>query len=154
MKKAKEFQLWLINDVLPNLRKYGIYEVNKKLKQKLNKKIKLLEKNKDSLEKQNDILKKNMTKNKYPRGMYIYIIEDDKLYKIGYTSDLQKRINNYNVGKANKAKFKYYRKTNCGREIETCMKAILNKYIYKSNKEFYSHLWWVYTPAMRAMIVN
>jgi hypothetical protein len=59
--------------VLPNLRKYGKYEVNKKLKQKLrshwpswdiwsqknlNKKIKLLEKNKDSLEKQNDILKK------------------------------------------------------------------------------------------------
>ena len=79
-----------------------------------------------------------MTKNKYPRGMYIYIIEDDKLYKIGYTSDLQKRINNYNVGKANKAEFKYYRKTNCGREIETCMKAILNKYIYKSNKDFYS----------------
>ena len=95
----------------------------------LNKKIKLLEKNKDSLEKQNDILKKNMTKNKYPRGMYIYIIEDDKLYKIGYTSDLQKRINNYNVGKANKAEFKYYRKTNCGREIETCMKAILNIFI-------------------------
>ena len=69
----------------------------------LNKKIKLLEKNKDSLEKQNDILKKNMTKNKYPKCMYIYIIEDDKSYKIGYTSDLQKRINNYNVGKANKA---------------------------------------------------
>ena len=35
MKKAKEFQLWLINDVLPNIRKYGKYEVNKKLKLKL-----------------------------------------------------------------------------------------------------------------------
>ena len=97
MKKAKEFQLWLINDVLTNLSKYGKYEVNKK--------IKLLEKNKDSLEKQNNILKKNMTKNKYPKGMYIYILEDDKLYKIGYTKDLQKRINNYNVGKANKTEY-------------------------------------------------
>ena len=105
MKKAKEFQLWLINDVLPNLRKYGKYEVNKKLKQKLNKKIKLLEKNKDSLEKQNNILKKNMTKNKYPKGMYIYILEDDKLYKKGYTKDLQKRINNYNDGKAKKTEY-------------------------------------------------
>jgi prophage antirepressor-like protein len=133
MKKAKEFQLWLINDVLPNLRKFGKYEVNKKLKLKLktlNKKIKLLEK-------QNETLKKNMIKNKYPKGMYIYILEDDKLYKIGYTNDLQKRINNYNIGKANKADYKYYRKTNCGKEIEKCMKSILNKYIYKSNKEFY-----------------
>ena len=134
MKKAKEFQLWIITEVLPNIRKYGKYEVNKKLKLKLknlNKKIKLLEK-------QNEILKKNMTKNKYPKGMYIYILEDEKLFKIGYTNDLQKRINNYNIGKANKAEYKYYRKTKCGLEIEKCMKSILNKYIYKSNKEFYS----------------
>ena len=134
MKKAKEFQLWLINEVLPNIRKYGKYEVNKKLKLKLknlNKKIKLLEK-------QNETLKKNMTKNKYPKGMYIYILEDEKLFKIGYTNDLQKRINNYNIGKANKAEYKYYRKTKCGLEIEKCMKSILNKYIYKSNKEFYN----------------
>jgi prophage antirepressor-like protein len=133
MKKAKEFQLWIITEVLPNIRKYGKYEVNKKLKLKLknlNKKIKLLEK-------QNEILKKNMTKNKYPKGMYIYILEDNNLYKIGYTNDLQKRINNYNIGKANKAEYKYYRKTKCGLEIEKCMKSILNKYIYKSNKEFY-----------------
>ena len=78
-----------------------------------------------------------MTKNKYPKGMYIYILEDEKLYKIGYTNDLQKRINNYNIGKANKAEYKYYKKTKCGHEIEKCMKSILNKYIYKSNKEFY-----------------
>jgi len=48
MKNAKEFQLWLINEVLPNLRKYGKYELNKKIKlklKKLNKKIKILEKN-------------------------------------------------------------------------------------------------------------
>jgi len=125
MKKAKEFQLWLINDVLPNIKKY---EVNKKLKLKnLNKKIKLLEK-------QNETLRKNMTINKYPKGMYIYILEDEKLYKIGYTNDLQKRITNYNIGKAD---YKYYRKTKCAIEIEKCMKSILNKYIYKSNKEFY-----------------
>lgn len=46
-KKALDLQLWLINEVLPNLRKYGKYEVNKKLKNKLkslNNKIDLLQK--------------------------------------------------------------------------------------------------------------
>ena len=133
MKNAKEFQLWLINKVLPSLRKHGKYELNKKIKLKLknlNKKIKILEKN-------NNILKKNMTKNKYPRGTHIYIIEDDNKYKIGYTDNLAKRLQTYNTGKANRLEYVYYKKTHCGKEIETCLKAMLNKYIYKSNKEFY-----------------
>ena len=133
MKNAKDFQLWLINEVLPNLRKYGKYELNKKIKlklKKLNKKIKILEKN-------NIILKNNMTKHKYPKGTHIYIIEDDKKYKIGYTDNLEKRLQTYNTGKANKLEYVYYKKTKCGKEIEICLKAMLNKYIYKSNKEFY-----------------
>ncbi len=133
MKKAIDFQLWLSNDVLPKLRKQGKYELDKKVKYKLknlNKKIKLLEDN-------NKLLKNNLTKDKYPKGTHIYVIEDDKLYKIGYTTNLKKRIQVYNTGKANKASYAYYKKTKCGYEIEICMKAILNKYIYKSNKEFY-----------------
>jgi prophage antirepressor-like protein len=133
MKNAKDFQLWLINEVLPNLRKYGKYELNKKIKlklKKLNKKIKILEKN-------NIILKNNMTKHKYPKGTHIYIIEDDKKYKIGYTDNLEKRLQTYNTGKANKLEYVYYKKTKYGKEIEICLKAMLNKYIYKSNKEFY-----------------
>ena len=134
MKNAKDFQLWLINEVLPNLRKYGKYELNKKIKLKLknlNKKIKILEKN-------NKILKTNMTKHKYPRGTHVYIIEDDNKYKIGYTDDLEKRLQTYNTGKADKLNYVYYKKTKCGKEIEICLKAMLNKYIYKSNKEFYN----------------
>ena len=116
-----------------SIRKQGKYELDKKVKHKLknlNNKIKILEHN-------NKLLKKNLTKNKYPKGTHVYVIEDEKLYKIGYTSDLKKRIQLYNTGKANKATYAYYKKTNCGYEIELCMKAILNKYIYKSNKEFY-----------------
>jgi prophage antirepressor-like protein len=133
MENAKEFQLWLINDVLPNLRKHGKYEINKKIKQKLknlNKKIKFLEKN-------NLILKKNMTKHKYPKGTHIYIIEDNEKYKIGYTDDLEKRLRTYNTGRADKVNYAYYKKTKCGEEIEICLKSMLNKYLYKTNKEFY-----------------
>lgn len=133
MNSANDFQSWLINDVLPNLRKYGKYEISKKIKQKLknlNKKIK-------KLEKDNIKLKKDMTKNKFPKGTHIYIIEDNQKYKIGYTDDLQKRLHTYNTGRSDKVEYVYYKKTICGKEVEICLKSMLNKYLYKSNKEFY-----------------
>ena len=133
MTSAKEFQYWLINDVLPNLRKYGKYEMNKKIKQKL----KNLNKKIIKLEKDNIKLKKDMTKNKYPKGTHIYIIEDNMKYKIGYTDNLQKRLQVYNTGKSDKVEYAYYKKSKCGKEVETCLKSMLNKYLYKKNKEFY-----------------
>ena len=133
MKKAIKFQLWLVKEALPNLRKYGKYEVDKKTQKKLDKlnnKIK-------SLEIDNKKLKNNLTKSKYPIGEHVYILEDDGLYKIGSTKNLNKRLNVYNTGRANKCEYKYYKKTKCAKEIEICMKSVLNKYIYKSKKEFY-----------------
>ena len=127
MKKAVEFQKWLITDALPKLRKYGKYEVDKKTKEKIH-----------NLNLQIKILKHNLSKNKkYPEGYHVYIIEDDKKYKIGYTKNLKRRLEVYNTGRANKAEYAYYKKTKCAREIETCMKAKLSEYLYKSNKEFY-----------------
>jgi prophage antirepressor-like protein len=134
MKKAIDFQLWLINDVLPNLRKHGKYEIEKKLKVKL----KNINKKLNKLEKENIKLKNDMTKNKYPIGTHVYVLEDNNMYKIGYTDNLVKRLATYNTGRADKSNYAYYKKTKCGIEIEKCMKAILNKYIYKSNKEFYN----------------
>ena len=78
-----------------------------------------------------------MTTKKYPKGYHFYVIEDEKMYKICYTKDLTKRLNTYNTGKANKAEYAYYKKSDCAKQIEECMKALLNKYIYKANKEFY-----------------
>jgi len=134
MKLAKEFQVWIIEDALPKLRKYGFYEVDNKTKTKikeLNHKIALLTKS-------NNKLKNNMTKNKYPHGLHFYVLKDDGMYKIGHTRDLNKRLSTYNTGKANKAEYSYYKKTECAKEIEECMKSLLNEYIYKSNKEFYN----------------
>ena len=134
MKIAEKFQEWIVEDALPKLRKYGFYEVDTKTQIKiknLNHKISLLTKS-------NKKLKQNMTKNKYPKGMYFYVLKDDSMYKIGYTKDLTKRLATYNTGKANKAIYSYYKKSECAKEIEECMKALLNDYIYKSDKEFYN----------------
>jgi prophage antirepressor-like protein len=134
MKVAEKFQEWLVEDALPKLRQYGKYEVDTKTQtkiKKLNHKISLLTKS-------NNKLKKNMTKNKYPKGIHFYVLKDDGMYKIGYTKDLTKRLATYNTGKANKAVYSYYKKTDCAKEIEECMKALLNEHIYKSDKEFYN----------------
>ena len=98
MKSAKEFQQWLINEVLPNLRKHGKYEINKKIKQKL----KNLNKKIIKLQKDNIKLKKDMTKNKFPKGTHVYIIEDNGKYKIGYTDNLINRLQTYNTGRSDK----------------------------------------------------
>ena len=79
-----------------------------------------------------------MTNNKYPSGLHFYVLKDDGMYKIGHTKDLNKRLSTYNTGKANKAEYSYYKKTECAKEIEECMKSLLNEYIYKTNKEFYN----------------
>jgi len=110
---------------------------NRIIKNKTKNKIENLNHKISLLTKSNNKLKQNMTKNKYPKGMYFYILKDDNMYKIGYTKDLNKRLSTYNTGKANKAEYSYYKKTDCAKEIEECMKALLNKYIYKTNKEFY-----------------
>jgi prophage antirepressor-like protein len=134
MKMAEKFQSWLIEDALPQLRKHGSYQVDTKTQIKINKlnhKISLLTKS-------NKKLKQNMIKNKYPKGMHFYVLKDDNMYKIGYTKDLTKRLATYNTGKANIAVYSYYKKTNCAKEIEECMKSLLNEYIYKTKKEFYN----------------
>jgi len=135
MKKAMDFQLWLINDILPKLRKYGKVELDKKIKDKLDDLNNTIKK----LKKANKILTTNMSNyKKYPNGSHIYVLKDDGKYKIGITSNLKKRLATYNIGKANKVSYVYYKKTECAKEIELCLKAMLNKYVYKGNKEFYN----------------
>jgi prophage antirepressor-like protein len=135
MKKALDFQLWLINDVLPKLRKYGKIELDKKIKDKLDDLNKVIAK----LKKANRVLKNNMNNyKKYPKGSHIYVLKEEGKYKIGKTTDLKQRLSTYNIGKADKLEYSYYKKTKCAKEIEICLKAILNKYVYKGNKEFYT----------------
>lgn len=133
-KKAKEFQKWIINDILPSLRKHGKYEVNKKIKLK----IKNLNNKINILIKENETLKQNMINNNYPSGTHIYVIEDNNKYKIGYTSNLKKRLAVYNTNKSDKISYAFYKKTKCAKEIESCLKALLNKYLYRKNSEYYN----------------
>ena len=89
------------------------------------------------------LLKENQKNKKHKVGGVIYIIEalnsadGNKLYKLGKTGDLEKRIKTYNTGNANNIKILFKIYVDDISSIETCAKKALEKFKYRSNKEVY-----------------
>lgn len=134
-KIGKLFKNWIIYDVIPKIRKNGIYAIKNKYENKLKKindELFELKKNYSDIS--------NMIKNeKYPSGGIIYVAEtnNNDVYKIGITDNLNDRKNTYNTGTLNNIKIIYYKKINCPKQLELCVKSILYKYRYANNREFY-----------------
>lgn len=117
---ASKFRDELFIDILPTIRKTGIY----KLKTKDNKK--LIKINKKLKEEINYYEDKHLYKPTI--NSYIYILKKNigtkKCYKIGYTDDIEKRINIYKTGKANIELIYYIPIKFDGKQTETCIKNI------------------------------
>ena len=93
--EAKKFFMWVIKNVIPDIRKKGYYESNKKQ----NNEIEKLNKTIEHLYQENLILKNNKKKIKDENGKYIYIIKSPDLNSINpSTNDILK------IGKTNKYK--------------------------------------------------
>ena len=93
-RKAKKFKKWLTSNVLPELRKKEIFSKDEDIN-KLLKKI-------NELEKKNKLLQNDLKIEKFPDGALVYIIEDydidgEIFYRLGKTSDMNKRIRIYNT---------------------------------------------------------
>ena len=91
-KKSKKFLKWITKDVLPLMRRSSIYSNNDE--------ITLLQKKINELEHQNKLLKNDMKIEKFPEGAIVYVVEDydvnqEIIYKIGKTDDMNKRIKIY-----------------------------------------------------------
>lgn len=138
-KIAQKFRSWLTKTVIPSLRKYGSYELNKTQKYELDQ----LNNTLDEYKKRVKILEHNQKKERYPEGGYIYIIQladaTDNLYKIGKTDkDLNKRLNTYNTTTPNKVIVIDKLKVESPTAIELCVKGYLHKYRYINDKEYYN----------------
>jgi prophage antirepressor-like protein len=155
---AKLFMDKYFTDIMPKIRKTGSYTINKfeKIKlNKINKKLSSIKKsNKEklikvskklskkikSIKKSNKDLLNNQRNIKYPIGNSIYIItkkiNKKKYYKVGYTSNLNKRLKVYNTGEPNKILFNYYILVN-NKEIDRCVKNIMHSEEFIKNKEYY-----------------
>ena len=133
---CKEFRKWITEDVIPSIRKYGYYEIQKKYKQKLKKTNKELEK----LKKQYEEIEHNLKKNNYPKGGLFYVIETNKnnILKIGISNNMNKRCNTYNTLFVNNVDVLFYKQIACPIEVELCVKSLLHKYRYRNKREFYT----------------
>jgi len=138
MKDARNFQYWITNEVIPQIRKTGKYEVDKETKTKFDD----LQTELDEYKKRIKILENNQKKEKYPDGGYIYIIKppdlDDELYKVGKVDkNLKNRINVYNTSYPDKFVVVEKIKVNSPIAVELCVKGFLYNFRYRNNKEYY-----------------
>jgi len=135
-KIAIQFRNELFTDILPTIRKTGIYKMkekdNNKLKE-LNNKLKT--KMKKIEEKVNYFEDKHIYKP--TTNSYIYIIKKEigskTCYKIGYTNDIKKRIKVYKTGKSNISMVYHIAIIFDGKQTEDCVKSI-NK-LHKMKKK-------------------
>lgn len=82
-------------------------------------------------------LEYNLKKKKFPVKGVIYIIELKDGYKIGKTTDLNKRYKQYKTAHKDDPLIKYIFYASDIDKLENCIKNILKDNEYKSRKEFY-----------------
>ena len=92
--RSKKFKKWITKQVLPELRKKEIFSKDENINNLL-KKI-------NELERMNKLLQNDLKIEKFPDGALVYIIEDYDIdgeiyYRLGKTTDMNKRIGIYNT---------------------------------------------------------
>jgi len=93
----------------------------------------------NNLNKQLNIKNNNnelIEKNKEQGLIYILKVEDE-VYKIGYTSEIKKRMKQYNVGKVYELPIVFIFKIDDIKNVEKCIKENLKRYQYKNKTEIY-----------------
>ena len=135
---AREFQKWLTKEVLPQLRKQGIFALN----QTLTTKVKTLEAQLKAVQNELKKFTNQQNKKEYEKGSYVYIIDledskeiEEKVYKIGKTDDPEKRLRDYNVGRTAPIDFLYIKKTENALCVEGCVRALLREYRYGRSRD-------------------
>ena len=107
---------------------------NKSILSELNKKL-------NALEKSNETLQCDLKKEKYPKGAVVYAVEyivnETKQYRIGMSTDFNKKKKQYNTHLPNNAKVVILKKTNHACKFEYCLKSQLYDFRIKNRKDFY-----------------
>jgi prophage antirepressor-like protein len=141
LKEAKKFRKWVTREILPTIRKTGMYIANERLQNKLKQLNELMKEKNEYIES----LEYNQKYDKYKNGGTIYIAQlpdikkyVKKLYKVGKTINMNKRKHTYNSATPNNIKLLYTINVNNPTAIEYCIKSILYPYVYRKNKEYYS----------------
>jgi hypothetical protein len=137
LKKAKKFKLWITKIVLPSIRKFGYYKLKKEHEKDINEIMKKI----NFLEKQNNKLKNELKVDKFPNGSLVYIVdytdEQENMYRLGQSDDMEKRKKIYDTHTIYKKNIKLMKEVSCPLQFETCLKSMLYNYRIKNRKDFY-----------------
>ena len=135
---AKKFRDSLYQNIIPKLRETGEYKFNLKDKKKLNvitKKLKLYQKELNKT-------KKHTYSNNTGNG-FIYILKVNTIhngnkrtcYKIGYTANLEKRLQTYKTGNPD-VELVYHENLKCNKKmLEKCIKNLNTLKLLKAKSE-------------------
>lgn len=140
--EAKKFFMWVIENVIPDIRKKGYYEGNNKQNNEIDKLNKTIE----HLYQENLILKNNKNKIKDEKGKYIYVIKSpdfneinpsiEDVLKIGKTIKYKNRMSVHNSSNKDNVLILYRVKVDDSDVVEQCLKSLLKKQMY-NRKEHY-----------------
>jgi prophage antirepressor-like protein len=137
LKKAKKFKLWITQEILPSIRKYGFYKMKIKYEKDYENVLQQINK----LEKDNKHMKNDMKKEKFPNGGLVYIVdytdEEDDVYRLGLTDNMNKRKKIYDTHTLHKKEVVYKTEISCPKKLEDCVRALLYDYRYKNRKDFF-----------------
>ena len=149
---AEQFFIWVIEKVLPSIRRNGMYMADNNTKKEIDELNKIIEqKDVELKEKSLQILtleNNQSSKHICSKGKYIYVlksflndyIDEDApdILKIGKTKKYKIRLSTYNTGQKDNTIVLYRVKTNDISAIENCLKGLLSKKVYRSYKEYYN----------------
>lgn len=141
LKSARKFRDWVLEEVLPSIRKYGFYSVREDCQV-------LIKKLKDEIKyykSERKKIKQDCTKKCYPRGGIVYAIDVstkyEKLYRIGSTSNMKHRKQIYDTHTLHNYKVSDFIISDCHFITESCAKSKLinDRYVYdgKIKKDIY-----------------
>ena len=137
LKSSIEFREWITHEILPSIRKYGMY----KLKQGFIKEKNNIMKKINYYEKKILLLNNDLKKDDFPEGAVLYVLDycekDMEIYRIGKTDDLKKRKQIYDTHTLHKKNVIHYVKILNPTKLEMCLRAMLYDFRYKDNKDFY-----------------
>lgn len=140
LKAAKDFKYWVTHDVLPAIRKYGSYKLKKFYEKEKNE---LMEKLNYFIE-ENQLVKNDLKKNKYPNGAVVYVIDYstkyESIYRLGKTADMKKRKELYDTHMLHKRNAVIIKETLYPVRLETCVRAMLYDYRYGEKDFFFCDL--------------
>lgn len=137
LKTAEKFVDWITHDVLPSIRKYGIYRLKQDYTNQLHDFLVKI----NYLEEENKKIKQDLKKEKFPKGGVVYVIDystkHENIFRIGMTGNMALRKKLYNTHTLHNHEIVHIVESPCPNRLEACVRVMLYDHRYTNKKDFF-----------------